>query len=63
MKADKIVINVNVGNDRNKIKIVFKVYVRSTPKNIDVNGISMMLGTTKDKNIAMHLAKNIISSA
>jgi hypothetical protein len=63
MKADKMVINVNVGNDRKKIKIVFKVYVRSTPKNIDVIGINMMLGTTKEKNIAMHLAKNIISSA
>ena len=63
MKADKIVINVNVGNDRKKIKIVFKVYVRSTPKNIDVIGINMMLGTTKEQNIAIHLAKNIISSA
>ena len=63
MKVDKTVINVNVGNDRKKIKIVFKVYVRFTPKNIDVIGINMMLGTTRDKNIAMDLAKNIISSA
>ena len=60
MKADKIVINVNVGNDR-KNKNHLKYILRSTP-NIDVIGINMMLGTTKEKNIAMHLAKNIISS-